>query len=352
MYENLTVEEIKADIISRLSSDIDTREGSFMNDMISAVAYEIWKLYQSLDAVLPIAFVDETSGEYIDKRCAEYGITRKPGSKSKVILNFTGTDGTVIEKGKVFLTADGLQFETDETVTITEGSALVSATAIEVGEEYNVEAGSITMQLINLNGLTSVTNEEPAMGGTDPETDAALVKRLYDFLRNPATSGNIAHYRQWSLEVDGVGDAKVFPLWNGPGTVMVLIVGNNHEPVDSSIVQNCATHIEEKRPIGATVTVESAEGLTINVSATVIIDNSTTIEKVQVAFETALNEYLKSIVFEKYVLVYNRIAYMLLDIPGVVDYTSLIVNGANENIIIADNQVPVLGTVALEVAET
>lgn len=350
MYENLTVEQIKNDILNRISSDLDKSEGSFINDMVSGVAYEIWKVYQSMDALIPIAFVDETSGQYIDKRCAEYGITRKPGTKAKVTLKFTGTDGTVIEKGKVFLTSDGLQFETDEEATITDGTATVTATAVEIGEAYNVEAGTITKQLVSISGLTSVANEEPATGGTDPETDEALVKRLYDFLQNPATSGNAAHYRQWALEVNGVGAAKVFPLWNGPGTVKVLIVGNNKEPVDATIVANCAAHIEENRPIGATVTVESAEGLEINVSATVVIDSSTTIEKVQEEFRAALDTYLKSIAFEKYTLVYNRIAYMLLGIDGVTDFTSLTVNGVTD-IIIADNQVPVLGTVILEASE-
>jgi uncharacterized phage protein gp47/JayE len=345
MYEDLTVESIKSDIISRLSTDIDTREGSFANDMISAVAYEIWKAYQSLNAIIPIAFVDETSGEYIDKRCAEYGITRKAGTKATVTLTLTGTDGTVVEKGKIFLTPDGLQFETDESVTIANGTAAVTATAAEIGEEYNVAAGTITKQLVNINGLTAVTNNEAATGGTDVETDAALVKRLYEYLQNPATSGNVAHYRQWALEVDGVGAAKVYPLWNGPGTVKVLIVGNNNGPVDSTIVANCAAHIEENRPIGATVTVESAEGLPINVAATVVIDDTTTIDKVQTALETALDSYLQSIVFDKYTLVYNRIAYMLLDIDGVTDYTSLTINGGTSNIAIADNQVPVIGTV-------
>lgn len=351
MYEDLTVEEIKADILGRLPTDIDTREGSFVNDMVSAVAYEIWKLYQSLDAVIPIAFVDETSGEYIDKRCAEYGITRKAGTKATVTLTIAGTDGTVIEAGKIFMTSDGLQFETDEDVTITNGTAIVTATAAEIGENYNVDAGTITKQLISQSGITSVNNDEPAAGGTDPETDEALVKRLYDFLQNPATSGNVAHYRKWALEVDGVGGAKVFPLWNGAGTVKVLIVGDDKEPVDSAIVAKCAAHIEENRPIGATVTVESAEGLKINVSATVVLDSSTTIEEVKKKFEAALDEYLKSIAFEKYTLVYNRIAYMLLDINGVVDYTLLTVNNGTENITIADNQVPVLGTITLGVAE-
>ncbi|UZQ86053.1 baseplate J/gp47 family protein [Thermoclostridium stercorarium] len=41
---------------------------------------------------------------------------------------------------------------------------------------------------------------------------------------------------------------------------MVLIVGNDHDPVDETILQNCAAHIEENQPIGATVTAERAKG--------------------------------------------------------------------------------------------
>lgn len=344
MYENLTVESIKSDIISRLSTDIKTNEGSYTNDMVSAVAFEIWNVYQSLNAVIPIAFVDETSGEYIDKRCAEYGITRKTGTAAKAVLNLTGTDGTQIPAGKVFLTADGLQFTTDSLVTIASGSATVNATAVDVGEAYNVDVSTIVLQLSNINGLTTVTNEKAA-GGTDPETDIALVKRLYDYLQNPATSGNEAHYKQWALSVDGVGAAKIYSLWDGPGTVKVMIVSNDNEPVDSTIVENCAAYIESNRPIGATVTVESAQGLNINVDANVILDSSTTSEKVKAAFEAELDKYFKSIAFEKYTIVYNRIAYMLLDISGVIDYTLLTINGDDINISIAANEVPIMGNV-------
>lgn len=344
MYENLTAESIKSDILGRLSSDMQTNEGSFINDMASAVSIEIWKTYQSLNAIVPIAFVDDTSGEYIDKRCAEYGIIRKPGTKATAVMNLAGTDGTVIPEGKVFLTAEGLQFETGEEITISAGVATVIATAAEIGAEYNVDAGTITLQMTNISGLTSVSNQKAA-GGTDAETDEALVKRLYDYLQNPATSGNIAHYKQWALSVDGVGGAKVQPLWDGPGTVKILIVGNNSEPVDTAIVEKCAGYIEANRPLGADVMVESAEGLNIDIAAEVTIDSTTTVETVQKTLAAQLTAYLKSISFDKYTIVYNRIAYMLLDISGVTDYTALTINNGTTNITIADNQVPVMGSV-------
>lgn len=345
MFEDKTPESIKAEILSNLTL-VDTREGSFTNDLVGPVALELWKLYESLKALLPIVFIDETSGEYIDKTAARYGITRKPGTKATAVMHFSGTDGTIIPKGTVFLTADGLQFTTDEAVTITEGVASVTVTAAEVGEIYNVAAGTITQQIISISGLESITNEA-ALGGTDPESDASLVARLYAYLQKPASSGNVYHYEQWALEVDGVGGVKVVPLWNGPGTVKVIIVGPDKGPVDASVVARCEEHIEEYRPIGAEVTVISAEGLTINVEATVELESTTTKAIVQETFAARLAEYLQSIAFEKYEVVYNRIAYMLLDIEGVIDYTSLTVNGGTSNITIGADQVPVAGTVVI-----
>lgn len=348
MYEALTVENIKADIKSRLSvSNLDTREGSFTDDMISAVAFEISKTFQSLDAIVPIAYVDETSGAYIDMRCGEYGITRKAGTKAAVTLTITGVSGTVIPAGKVFVTSDGYQFTTDAAATIAAGTASSAASASAIGAAYNVAAGTITGQLQNLSGVTSVTNADAAEGGADAETDSALVARLYAFLQNTATSGNVAHYQQWALSVEGVGAAKVTPIWDGAGTVKVLIVGADREPVDSAIVDNCSAYIETQRPIGATVTVISASGLTVNVAAAVTIDSTTTKVKVQTAFAVALDEYLKSIAFSKYTLIYNRVANMLMDIDGVTDYSVLTVNGGTVNVTIGADAVPVLGTVVV-----
>lgn len=346
MFEEITPESIKAEILSGITA-VDTREGSYINNLISPAALQIWKVYQSMNALLPIAYIDKTSGEYIDKRCAEIGITRKPGTKARAELTLTGTDGTVIPAGTVFLTLDGLEYITTAEVTITEGTATVTVIAAEVGEAYNVPAESIVNQYNSISGLTAVINTSAATGGTDPESDESLVTRYYNYLQKPATSGNVYHYEQWALEVNGVGAVKVTPLVNGPGTVGVMIVGPEKQPVSEEVVAACAAHIEEERPIGPLVTVESAEGLSVNVSVTVTTDSSTTVERVQQDFSAKLDAYLKSIAFVKYQVMINQIIYILMGIDGVADISELRVNGGTENITVAENQVPVLGTVVV-----
>ena len=139
----------------------------------------------------------------------------------------------------------------------------------------------------------------------------------------------------------------MLPLWDGPGTVKVLLVGPEKQPVDESVVNACAAYIADEAPIGAAVTVESAEGLTINVAAAITIDTTTTKAAVQAQLVSKLDTYLQSMAFKSYTLLYNRVAFFLLDIDGVVDYSSLTINGGTANITIADNQVPVLGTVTV-----
>ena len=107
----LTPEEIQgACIRSRVDTTILTTEGSFFELHSKPVAYVLSELYHKLDAQIPISFVDETSGKYIDKRAGEFGITRKPGYKATVTLTVTGTMGCRIPAGTPFQTEDGLRF--------------------------------------------------------------------------------------------------------------------------------------------------------------------------------------------------------------------------------------------------
>ena len=94
--------------------------------------------------------------------------------------------------------------------------------------------------------------------GADEETDEALRERFYEKVRNPATSGNKHHYRQWALEVPGVGDAKVFPLDSGDGTLTVMIVDVD-KARNPSLEPAVRDYIETVRPIGATVTVSESD---------------------------------------------------------------------------------------------
>jgi uncharacterized phage protein gp47/JayE len=350
VYEDRTPEAIKSEIVRAISPDWDTREGSFTDDMLGPVALEISKVYGALNNVQPIVWVDETSGPYLDDAAEDLGIPpRKPGANAKVSLRIVGEAGYRIHAGSVFLTSDGLQFATWEATEIsTSGDTSVFAESKGVGAVYNVPENTITSQFSNASQIESVTNPAPASGGADPESDASLFSRIDLARKKPRTSGNIYAYEAWALETPGVETARVFPLAYGRGTVMVLIADGKRKPVGQSVVEACKAHIEGSMPIGGVeLTVKTPQEVVIHVEAQVATDGSATIETIQAEFQAALQQYFSNIALASYQAVYNKIGALLIGVGGVVDYTGLMLNGQAGDIILDDEQSPIVGEVAL-----
>lgn len=347
MFEEQTYDAIMQRLLNNVSADVDKSEGSFIYDALAPVALELAQTYAELDRILQIVFAQTSHGEWLEKRCAEFGIYRKVGTKATGQVKFMGNDGIVIPAGTLVQTELGLQFQTKAEVTIQGGVAIADIEAIGVGSQYNVPANTIIELPVQIVGVISVTNEAPTTGGTNDEDDESLLNRLFIKVQSPATSGNVNHYKQWALEVAGVGDVKVFPLWNGPGTAKVVIIDSNKQPASVDIINAVTTHIEENRPICVQVTVQSAQALAINVSATIVRNTNYTLEQVTTNVSNKITEYLKSIAFKQSYVSYAQIGSLILDSEGVLDYSNLTVNSGTANISVGEEQVAVLGQVVL-----
>jgi uncharacterized phage protein gp47/JayE len=335
MFEEMTYENIMADMLSRITNDVDKREGSPIYMALGPCAYKLAEIYFMLNYFINLVSGDTAVAEYLDRVVADYGITRKPATYAvrKIVTTAAVDIGT----------RWGLN-DTVYKITDLISANVYKAVCEQLGEIGNIYSGQLD-NIDNVNGVTATLTDIITVG-TDEETDDNLRTRFYAQIQAPSTSGNAANYVEWALEVAGVGDAKVFPIWNGPGTVKVLIVDSNME-VDGTLEQAVATHIELVRPIGATVTVDSPTEKTINVSSNLVLDSSKTLAEVITAFTNAFKEYLKSMVFETYTVSYARIGSILLATAGVEDYSNLLVNTDTANIIIADGEMPIAGTITL-----
>ena len=349
-YDSITPETIKQDILADLTASgaaVDTREGSYADLLISETAYQIWLVYQQLDQLLEAAFPDATSGEYIDMAAAQVGLTRLPGAKAHATVTFTGSDGTTIPAGSVLYAAEvGLSFVTTEDTTIAAGTAQAAAEAASVGSQYNVAAGVIDSMKTALSGVASVTNAAAAVGGADVESDVDFWTRYHMRMSAPATSGNAAQYVEWALSVPGVSFASCIPTWNGANTVKVIIAGPEKAPVDAAIVSACAAYIETQRPIGAVVTVVSAEALNISVSATITLADGATTAQVEDQLTERVDAMLSALAFGRAVTIpYSRFLSCLLACPGVADYSAMTVNGETAAVSMTAAQTPEISTV-------
>lgn len=335
MFEDMTYENILNDMLSRVPDNIDKREGSIIYDALAPAAYKLAEVYFMLNNFIDLVSGDTAVGEYLDRVVADYGITRKPATKAirKIVTSGPVDIGT--RWG-----IEGTTYTIIERISDTEYKAEC--------EQYGSIGNHYSGQLDNIDNISGVTAAltDIIMSGEDEETDENLRSRFFNQVRSTSTSGNIYDYKKWALEVPGCGGAKVFPLWNGPGTVKVLVVDENME-IDQDLPVAVYDHIEAVRPIGASVTVESPQEKVINISADVYLDGSDTLENVQTKFMALISEYLRSLIFEVYTVSYAKIGSLLLSVPGVADYSNLTVNDGSENIAIGEEEMPILGTVTL-----
>lgn len=351
MYEDQTEQVIRDRMLAAINSLLDKREGSFTWDSVAPVALELAELYIQLGHLHRVSFVTASYGGYLDLRAQEWGLTRHPATHATGVITLTGTAGVVVPVGTKFRTGAGVEFELTADAGIDAGGTGTGGIrAVVAGTAGNVLAEAITEIPTAIQGLQSVTNAEPTSGGAEVETDDMLRERLLERMSRPATSGNIYHYIQWAKAVPGIGDARVVPIWDGPGTVKVILLDNNRQPASAELVAEVVSYIEAERPIGALVTVVAATGVPINVSVTISYDAGLyTLEETTAAVEQAIAAYLAQVAFRQDQVSYAKLGSVIMGVDGVLDYSDLLVNGSTVNITIDTAEVPVLGTVTLSV---
>ncbi|AZV59117.1 baseplate J/gp47 family protein [Clostridium sp. AWRP] len=344
-------------MLNDIPSDIDKSEGSFVYDAVSPASNEAAQIYITDDEILKRTSPFTAAGTDLENITNPVGIKRKQGDKAATKLRATGVDGTVILAGTFVQTKHGLTYVVQNDTVLNNGQALVDIQARDVGSKYNVPANTITQMTIMIQGIMSITNPDPVINGYNIEDDDSLRKRYFERMQTPAASGNKAQYKSWAKEVTGVGDAKVFPLWNGNGTVKIVIVNENKRAADQQLIQKVKNYIdpepssqgEGQAPIGAALTVVSASERAINLSAKVILAEGYVIQQVQDNFAAAIEQYLSDLAFKDTYVSYAKIGRVLLEVDGVVDYSNLILNDNTVNAALDNEEIPVMGTIDLGV---
>lgn len=358
---------IRSRMLAKVTDGVDKSEGSYVWDSLSPVAIENVFIRMALQKALNLGFaqtVDAENIKFLVMRAEEHGVYRKAATYATGKIHVTGKAKTIVPSGiKLATEADAdlniksVFFVTTETVTISDdGTADIAIKAVDAGVSGNVSAGSIVLLATARKNVYSVTNQAATTGGTDDESLESLLARYLEKVRNPGTSGNMADYKQWATSVNGVGDAHVIPLWNGEGTVKVVVLGADKKPAAADIVEAVRQYINDKAatgdrmaPIGATVTIVPASTVSMTLDATIVMNASAgvALSAIQASLTSALEAYLSKMAFQTSTIRYSRIGAIILDQTGVVDYSSLTINGQTGNLSLQEDQVAIVGTVTL-----
>lgn len=343
-FDAMSVLRRMRDSLKNLANRI---EGGFCMDNLQAVAEEISRL--DIMEVQPIpdrVLLDTAEGEYLDRRALDYNEARNPAAASSGTLLFTGLPGTVIPIGTKVL-YDALIFETMNSAQINkDGTCEVEARCRTEGTAGNVPADTLTVLQDAVKGVSSVTNPLPFGGGAEVESDDSFRERIFEKIRRPITSGNRNHYIYWARQVSGVGGAKCLGAEVcGPGQVRVIVLSDQFDTPDDVILDNVRDHIEEERPIGASVTVCAPTPVPVYVEITIKLAPGYDLANIRAAILESLRRYIIEVNRKDFnmppsrndetresCISYYRIGDLVFGVDGVVDIIAYTLNGGLSSI--------------------
>lgn len=208
----------------------NARPGSVIYGLFQPLVVERARLMSYAREAFLQSFVAYATGQYLDQRATEAGVTRTGAQPAVVTLTISGTNGTTVPQGSQFATGgtsaeDSVVFSTSDSATIASGTATVQAFAVEPGVTGNVSAGTVSVIVLPIEGVTAVTNAADASGGADEQSDDLLRAAITERIQALASIGNAAYYRSFALGYADVNRASVDDLWDGNGTVMLSLSG-------------------------------------------------------------------------------------------------------------------------------
>lgn len=363
MFESETTDVIRKRMLQRVPVSIDKREGSVIYDATAPAAVELELLYAAVDYFLKNTFGDTAERDFLIERAKERGIYPYPASAATIRVIGTPSDVDI---------PIGTRFSYDD-VNYTITSKLDAAGAYEAicetaGTVGNKPEGSL-IPIDYITGLQNVKCAEVLILGEDEEDTESFRTRYLASFNTQAYGGNIQDYQEKVSAIPGVGGVKVYPVWNGGGTVKVVFSSSENTVPSEELVKNVQEVLDPIpyqqlgvgiAPIGHRVTVERAKESAINIGLKITFNGGETfsarmndIKIVIQNYFSELNsgwqdtEVVTSSAFENRGIIarISQIESRLLRESYVQDISHTTLNGAEENIELPNDALATIGAI-------
>lgn len=352
MYENVTFETIMERMLARVPSIMDKREGSVIWDALAPAAIELQNLYIELDVILNETFADTASLSYLKKRAAERGIQQIMATHAILQGEFTPTT-LELNVGTRF-SCDSLNYAITEKVS----DGVYRMVCETAGTEGNSHFG-ILIPIEYIEGLESAELTELIIPAENDEDVEALRKRYLDSLSSLAYGGNVADYKEKVNVLDGVGGVKVIPVWNGGGTVKLIIIDSTFGVPSEELIERIKNDVDPYpneglgygiAPIGHVVTVEGVTTNTVNIETEITYAEGWSWEATGSKIREAVDNYFLELSKawdsnENLIVRISQLESRILDCAGVLDVSGTTLNGSAANLPLASNEIPIRGTI-------
>ena len=355
--EELNLDEITEEFLRDeceemgLALGVDTRQGSVYMDSSSGHILRTAKFFNDLRQIRDIISIWSCTGEVLDEKLTERGMQRNPPEATAATYRVTFS-GAVPDDGSRMM-CDGYFF----TLHIQDGEYFLESE--EVGSHLNdLQPGLPVIPQIDVDNLISATLGELVTAALDPEDDDTARERLIRKISGPAENGNKAQVKAWCEEVEGVGLARIVPLWDGPNTVQGIIIAADGVVPTTQLIEDVQEHLdpggegmgEGVATIGQIFTATAAVAVPITISVDIEKGSGASYTVIKDRLTEGLRQYFADLALNSEgstTIRYTTVGARLSQIEGVIDYDNLTINGDTRNIVCTIYQVPVLEEVTI-----
>lgn len=362
--EYYSYDNILRRMLAEIPDNMDKRPSSPIWNGLAPAASELANEYIEIQIYKDQTYVLTAIGSNLDTIGENYSIPRKKATYAERIIQLTDINDnlTNVPIGSRFSVPDS-----DSSITYVITRYLETGKAVVQCEQAGVIGNEYTGELLPLFSIDTlkeviiISTETPAQ---DEEDDDTYRARIIDKLNTKGFAGNIRAYKDMIDEISGASEPKVFPVWNGGGTVKLSVLDSEYNAITPEFQAEIKELIDPEQytgqgvgmaPIGHQVTIDTPTEVTINIEADVDLDN-VTIGQVQEPAEEYLEEYLLSVrkdwVDNEYTNVYiAQIVASILKVSSIKNVSNVEINGEASDINLENTAleqfIPVLGTVTL-----
>lgn len=354
-FEEFSADFLLERMLSRVDDTRDKREGSIIYDAQAPAAVEFSLVYMTLDWILKNMYGDTADREGL-----------KAVAKDRAMEAFPATQAIVKGEFNIALPInarfnfDDLNYMAIKFIEENQGKFYYELICEEYGEKGNVPYGKL-IPIDNINGLNHAFIVGVIKPGEEEEDAEDFRNRYYRNINTNAYGGNIDQYLDWCHAIEGVGGVKVYPVWNGGGTVKIVFTDSKFDVPSKELIDKVQEKLDPVpnqqkgyglAPIGHLVTVKGASKVEVKVSLKVTYRDNKKIEDIEEKIKSVLNPYFlqlrKEWENEKSTIIrVSKLESLILDIDRVVDVYDTKLEGFDRNGALKENEIPVLSVVTV-----
>lgn len=348
-----------AGVQSRSTDLIDFSVGSILLAVAEADSAQALWLQALIIQTLAVTRAQTSQGTDLDTFVNQFGVTRLGSSFATGLVTFSrftaGPTAPFIPNGSLVKTSDGSQqfavyadltnpayssILGGYTLAASVPSVSVPVRALNGGTQANVSAGTISLIASSLPGIDTDSNGAPFTNGVDAESDQALRARFILFFGSLSKATEAA--LQYAIVSLQAGVQVAFHENQDPGGaidygMVTVYVDDGSGAPPASLITAANAAVALVRAASVRVGVYASSVLLANYSMTLVTAAGYVHGTVVAQVVNAVSAFINSLGLEN-ALPYSQLAAVAYSIPGVLNVTGTLLNGATNDLTPAAGQ--------------